>query len=200
MPPVDEWVHATSHENFERIERDGFLKGNHCTDDFFDGNLYLPSAPRGTWFNANNYQGRTITKTPYPERNGDPKGKALAFRVSQLLDPQENYQLFKVSEIPREYLQVKYAIVGENDPFFDWCSQHLEPVQSNADHYVSLEWDEGYFEHVWSAEDIADRKVMVNVFIVNNDRRNPSIPLGNYRPYLIHKIPARQQKSPGRLI
>ena len=116
MPPVDivdEWVHATSHENFRLIEREGFLKGNPCTDVYFDGKLSLPGAPRGTWFNANNYRRGTITKTPYPERSNDTTSQALAFQVSQLLDPQETYQLFNVSEILRQYLQVGTDHLGK---------------------------------------------------------------------------------------
>lgn len=107
IPPVYEWIHATSHENFKQIKDDGYLKGNYCVDDFFDGKLPNAGAPRGSWFNANNYCGGPIDLTPYPEPNNDETVVALAFPVSKLLDPKEKYQLFNVSRIPCRYLQVR---------------------------------------------------------------------------------------------
>lgn len=61
----------------------------------------------GTWFNANNYRGRTITKTPYPEPFDGAMVTALAISVPQLLNLEEVYHLFKVTERPREYLQAR---------------------------------------------------------------------------------------------
>ncbi|CAE7739938.1 unnamed protein product [Symbiodinium sp. CCMP2592] len=197
MPPVDEWVHATSHENFTQIRADGHLKGNHCEDEFFDGALCRDGAPRGTWFNANNYRGGTITMTPYPEKVNHPTAKALAFPVSFLLGEAEYYHLFKISEQPRGYLQVKYAIVNERDPFFDWFAENVDPVVGNSDAYVALEWDEdqGY---MWSATDAAER-VLVSVFLVNHHDDSPTVSVEGVRPYDIRKIPAKQVSSPGKL-
>lgn len=188
MPPVYEWIHATSHENFNQIKDDGYLKGNYCVDDFFDGKLQNAGAPRGSWFNANNYRGGPIDLTPYPEPNNDETVVALAFPVSKLLDPKEKYQLFKVSRIPCRYLQVKYAIVKQTDPFFAWCSQNLHHVEGNCDEHVSLTWDQAAASYVWSATD-ADEKVMVSVFVVNHDDRHPSVAFKICRPYEIQKIP-----------
>lgn len=113
---------------------------------------------------------------------------ALAFPVSKLLDPKEKYQLFKVSRIPCRYLQVKYAIVKQTDPFFAWCSQNLHHVEGNCDEHVSLTWDQAAASYVWSATD-ADEKVMVSVFVVNHDDRHPSVAFKICRPYEIQKIP-----------
>ncbi|CAK8994139.1 unnamed protein product [Durusdinium trenchii] len=194
---VHEWVHATSPQNFRTIRSDGHLKGNHCQDEYFDGDLCLPGAPMGTWFNANNYRGRTITKTPYPEPFDGAMVTALAISVPQLLNLEEVYHLFKVTERPREYLQVKYAIVKESDACFDWFANHLDPVYDNTDEFVRLYLEDGNYQ--WCARD-AVHKVMVSVFVVNNDDRHPSISVGNCRDYPIEKLPARQIQSPGKLV
>eukprot|EP00438_Fugacium_kawagutii_P013352 Skav207021 [mRNA] locus=scaffold2740:211455:213334:+ [translate_table: standard] len=191
LQPVDEWVHATSHENYRSILQDGYLKGNHCKDAFFDGILCEEGAPRGTWFNANNYRGGTITVTPYPERVNTPTVKGLAFRPCDLLDATENYQLFKVSEIPRTYVQVKYAIVKESDPYYDWFGVKLQPVLGNEDEFVSLVKE--YDGYDWEAMDAAaPQKVMVSVFVVNDDDNHPTVNAALHRPYDIKKMPARR--------
>eukprot|EP00933_Yihiella_yeosuensis_P046190 TRINITY_DN41684_c0_g1_i1.p1 TRINITY_DN41684_c0_g1~~TRINITY_DN41684_c0_g1_i1.p1 ORF type:complete len:121 (-),score=12.19 TRINITY_DN41684_c0_g1_i1:524-886(-) len=119
MPFVQEWVHATSEENLKKIRRDGRIKGNRCHDRFFDGALISEEAPKGTWFNANNYNGGRITLTVYPEKLKEsecPGGQVpgLAFPVADLLGPVEfpTWHLFSVSDKQRGYRQVKYAIVS----------------------------------------------------------------------------------------
>eukprot|EP00438_Fugacium_kawagutii_P026441 Skav205637 [mRNA] locus=scaffold8181:12808:14364:- [translate_table: standard] len=198
LEPVREWVHATSEENYRSIVKDRYLKGNHCKDSFFDGSLCEEGAPRGTWFNANNFGRGCITLTPYPETVNTKTVIGLAFKPCDLLNATENYQLFKVSEKWREYLQVKYAVVKESDPYYKWFAANMEPVLGNTDEFVALvRGSNGYH---WKAVDadvpltsLLEQKVIVSVFVVNDDDNYPTLSAELHRRYVIRKVRARRE-------
>lgn len=89
-------------------------------------------------------------------------------------------------------MQVKYAIVKENDEYYDWFAANLEPVPGNEDKFVALVRD--YDGYRWEARD-ADRKVMVSVFVVNDDDDHPTVSAALHRPYDIKKVPARREDT-----
>ena len=199
MLEVREWVHATSDENFRSIARDRYLKGNQCQDDFFDGPLCDDDAPMGTWFNANYYKAGPISLTTYPETVDTPFVKALAYPVAAFFDPEKNYELFQVSNIQRTYLQVKYFLLEDTDPYIEWARGRLEPVgrtrhgDGYCDEYVELRWDgEGWH---WRAVD-SENKVLVGLFLRNDDDHEPRLLFENCRAYNIKKINSANCKSP----
>ncbi|CAJ1451795.1 unnamed protein product [Effrenium voratum] len=196
-PIVREWVHATSHRNFQDIQKDGVLKGNRCVDDFFDGALVYDEAPKGTWFSANNHHGGLITVTVYPEPEALSTVTGLAFPVSSLLkndmDEVGDWQLFHVSDVSYGYLEAKYAVAHETDPWFEWLETNLWPMHCNQDEFVALTED-----LEWHAVD-AREKVLVSVFMVNDDD-DTGIPITRCRPYRLRKQNAIQSVSPGRLV
>jgi hypothetical protein len=160
----------------------------------------MTDAPMGTWFNANYYRDRPITITPYPENVFSGTVPGLAFNVSNLLgpvNPADPWQLFSVSDVPRGYRQVKYAIARQNDDCCHWLSQHLEPVPLNQDDFVELYVDD-LGEYRWRAQD-AEHRIMISVFVANTDDAI-GIPVAGCRTYQIRKIHARQVQSPGHLV
>ena len=192
---VKEWIHATSDHNLLDIQRSEVLKGNHCVDRNFDGDLATAGAPRGTWFNANNYQGGRITLTVYPEpqQNVD-SVPGLAFPVKSLLGNKlGHWQLFHVSQVPCTYLQAKYAVAHTADPCFEWLCNHLWQVPYNRDEFVELTED-----LEWHAVDARER-VLVSVFMVNDDD-NKGIPIEPCQLYRLEKRNTSQCVSPGKLV
>jgi len=214
MDIVSEWVHATSDHNLRLIRRDGLLKPSTCTSVYFDEVLTEPSAPRGTWFNANNYRGQPIDMTIYPE-NLDSSVKnvpGLAVSVPALLnlgvpdDKAPTWQLFRLPPKKTKYLQVKYVMILENDPRYDWVQQHLEIVAGNRDEYVQLSFDSLSGQMIWSALDARDL-VMIGVFYVTpsvyDEEGTTGIPFHLFRTYRMRKRPSPQpteRRSQGVLV
>merc|ERR1712151_417603 len=90
------------------------------------------------------------------------------------------WHLFFVSDVPRTYRQLKYAMCRSDDDCFEWLCSHLDPVPGNADQHVELFTDDG--EYRWRAVD-AEHKVLVSVFMVNDSDDVERIPLQLARRY-----------------
>lgn len=82
----------------------------------------------------------------------------------------------------------------ESDPYYDWFAANMEPVLGTEDEFVALVRD--YRGYRWEAMD-ADRKVMVSVFVVNDDDDHPTVSAALHRPYDISKVRARREDTIG---
>lgn len=85
----------------------------------------------------------------------------------------------------------------ENDPYYHWFGANMERVLHNVDGFVALFKD--YDGYHWKAVD-AEYRVMVSVFVVNDDDDHPTVSAELHRPYDIRKVAARSGTQAGQIL